>query len=93
LSSFSGLRCSHRPCCSAKGLLRHLRAEKDHVLPGERARGHRAAVHHHRLAGGRQHRVDDHDQEDGVKPVVADDARDGIGDRAEQREERHGAGI
>ena len=46
------------------------------VLVRERPGGERAAVDHHELARGRKHGVDEHEQEDRVEAVVADDRGD-----------------
>ena len=62
-------------------------AEQRHRLPRDRARGDRAAVDHHDLARGREDRVDQHQEEDGVEAVVADRARDRVGDAAEDGEQ------
>src|SRR5690348_7807570 len=58
-------------------------AEEDDVLRGERTRGECARVDHYQLARGREDRVDRHQHEDGVHAVVADERRDGPGDRRE----------
>jgi hypothetical protein len=60
------------------------------VLTGERAGRDGASVHHHGLAGGREDGVQQHQQEDRVEPVVADDGREEIGDLREDRRDRHG---
>ena len=70
-----------------------LPAEEDDALPGESAGGDSASVHHHRLAGRGQDRVDGHQQKDGVEPVVADDGGEEIGDLAQNRGDRHGRGL
>src|SRR3954465_614157 len=58
-------------------------AEEHDVLRGEGARGERARIDHHQLAGSREDRVDRHQQEDRVDAVVADEGRNGAGDRRE----------
>ena len=70
-----------------------LPAEDDDVLTGECAGRDGAAVHHHRLAGRGQDRVDGHQQKDGVEPVVADDSGEEIGDLAQNRGDQHGRGL
>ena len=45
-------------------------------LPGERARGERAAVEHRHLARGREDGGDRHQEEDREEPVVADEGGD-----------------
>ena len=65
---------------------------EDDVLAHEGARGDGARVHHHRLAGGRKDRVDEHQREDRVEPVVADRRRDGVGDAGQDRAEQHRGG-
>src|SRR5207248_288650 len=60
-------------------------AEEDDVLPGERAAGDRAAVDHHELARGGEDGVHEHEQEDGVHAVIADESRDRARDGGERR--------
>ena len=57
-------------------------AEEDDVLPGERAGRERARVDHHELARGREDGVDEHQDEDGVDAVVADEGSDRGDDQA-----------
>ena len=52
----------------------HVRAEHVHLID-QRAGCQRAAVHHHELAGGREHRIDRHQDEDGGDAVVGEQRR------------------
>src|SRR5262245_2513065 len=65
--------------------------EERDVLVREGTRGERPAVHHDELARGREHGVDEHEREDRVEPVVADDRRDGVGELTEDGGDEHGA--
>ena len=60
-------------------------AEEDDVLRGKCPGGERARVEHHQLARGREDRVERHQREDRVDPVVADERGDGARDRREHR--------
>src|SRR5712691_6158520 len=58
---------------------------EDRRARAERTRREGASHHHHELARGREDGIDEHQHEDGVEPVVADER----GDRPRQARERH----
>src|SRR5262245_3214781 len=70
----------------------HLTAEDDDVLPDERTGRECPGVEHHELARRREDRVHEHEQEDGVDAVVADERCQRIGDRLRDRGDEHGVG-
>ena len=59
-------------------------AEERHRLAGEGAGGDRARVDHDELAGRGEHRVDQHQEEDGVEAVVPDHVRDRVGEAVQE---------
>src|SRR5262245_17570181 len=59
-------------------------AEQDDVLAGQGARGEDARIEHHELARGRKDRVDQHQREHGVQPVVADEVGQGAREGGQQ---------
>ena len=59
------------------------------MLAREGSGGHGAGIKHDQLARRGEHRIDDHQQEDRVEPVVADRGGDRLRDLTQDRGDEH----
>jgi hypothetical protein len=78
----------HRHHAEGGGVIVDPMPERDHVRVRKDAGGKRARVEHRQLAGRRENRGDDHQPEDGIDAVVADEGGDRAGDAGNRHRPR-----